>query len=133
MDGRLGAPRRLPPLSPLQEARASLSAGASHRTAGGGEEGSGGSPHAHAGDTPPPPVWQETKPTKRAVVTEEDVRGFQHFWLANVEKKLLMVAIPKAGFACCVHQTRVGVDRESSSAWAKHKDILYRMLLHVER
>ena len=43
----------------------------------------------------PPPLWQE-RPTSKVVVTQEDLKSFQHFWAVNEDKKLLMVAIPKA-------------------------------------
>lgn len=50
----------------------------------------------------PPPIWQVEKPREKAVVTKQDLKSFQHFWLANEEHKLLMVAIPKV----CVHSER---------------------------
>lgn len=45
----------------------------------------------------PPPVWRrkEDRPKRRATVTDKDLKAFQHFWLANEEHKLLIVAIPK--------------------------------------
>lgn len=42
-----------------------------------------------------PPLWQEHKSLPKAVVTEADLKTFQHFWLANAEKKILVTAIPK--------------------------------------
>ena len=46
--------------------------------------------------TYPPPLWQGTKARNtKAVVTTQDLNSFQHFWLINEDKKLLMVAIPK--------------------------------------
>lgn len=50
----------------------------------------------------PPPIWQVEKPREKAVVTKDDLKGFEHFWLANEEHKLLMVAIPKV----CVYSGR---------------------------
>lgn len=65
---------------------------------GGGGRGEGeGVGGGEALEPPPPPVWQEARPDEDAVVTEADLQGFQHFWLANEEHKLLMVAIPKVG------------------------------------
>lgn len=50
-----------------------------------------------------PLLWQDQKPDGKAVVTKDDFKAFQHFWLANVEKKLLVVAIPKVGMPCCYY------------------------------
>lgn len=50
-----------------------------------------------------PPLWQEQKPSTKAVVTKEDFKTFQHFWLANEEKRLLVIAIPKVRSAAVVH------------------------------
>lgn len=50
---------------------------------------------AQASTEAPPPIWREHMPSKKAVVTQRDIGNFQHFWLVNEEKKLLMVAIPK--------------------------------------
>ncbi|CAN0153409.1 unnamed protein product [Scytosiphon promiscuus] len=104
-DGALVSPSQLPAPSALQAALASATAGAAHLAQRlsdvGGEPGGGG---GNTGGTlsslpppppPPPPLWQDAKPEEKAVVTQLDLRNFQHFWLANVEKKVLMVAIPK--------------------------------------
>ena len=96
-DGGLASPLQPPLLPPQQAAHAAATAGAAHLAlrsspGGGGDGEDGGS----AGGVPPP-LWQESKPKQRPVVTATDMKAFQHFWIANVEKKLLMVAIPKVG------------------------------------
>lgn len=91
-DGVFVSPRQLPPLPAQQAARAADTAGAlnlARRSPPVDEGGKAG------GSLPPPPLWQDVKPKERVEVTRLDMREFQHFWLANVEKKLLMVAIPK--------------------------------------
>lgn len=98
------SPRQLPPLLAQQAARAANTAGAltlARRSASGPVDEGGGGIGASL-PAPPPPLWQDVKPKKRAVVTKMDMRRFQHFWLANVEKKLLMVAIPKVVDIYCI-------------------------------
>lgn len=92
--GRLASPLQPPPIPPHLAARAAATAGAAHLASRSSSPGGGDG--AAAGGGAPPPLWQESKPRDRPVVTAADMKAFQHFWVANVEKKLLMVAIPKA-------------------------------------
>ncbi|CAN0332810.1 unnamed protein product [Ectocarpus sp. 12 AP-2014] len=95
-DGAFESPLPLPAVPEEEAARASAAAGASffaRRSPDGGGGTDGGL--LSALPPPPPPLWQEVKPEHKAVVTQEDLNSFQHFWLANVEHKVLMVAIPK--------------------------------------
>lgn len=101
------SPRQLPPPTQQQVAVALTAAGAGYGSNGVSVSPTPPSGAKEAGDDqqeegspppPPPPVWQTRRPAEKAVVTEADRKGFAHFWLANVEKRLLVVAIPKVRF-----------------------------------
>lgn len=95
-DGELASPLQLPPPPAQQAARAAATAGAAYSAH---QQRPPGRDDGADGDSVgvPPPLWQESKPKIKPVVTPLDMKAFQHHWLANVEKKLLMLAIPKAG------------------------------------
>ncbi|CAN0326739.1 unnamed protein product, partial [Ectocarpus fasciculatus] len=97
-DGVFVSPLPLPAVPEEEAARAAAAAGASYSARRSPEGGGGGDEvllSASPPPPPPPPLWQEVKPERKAVVTQGDLNAFQHFWVANVEHKVLMVAIPK--------------------------------------
>lgn len=94
-DGAFESPLPLPAVPEEDAARAAAAAGASYAARRSPDGGGGGADEGLLSALPPPPLWQEVKPEQKAVVTQEDLNYFQHFWLANVEHKVLMVAIPK--------------------------------------
>ncbi|CBN76839.1 conserved unknown protein [Ectocarpus siliculosus] len=96
-DRAFESPLRLPAVPEEEAARTAAAAGASYSARRSPGEGGGADEGLLSAlpPPPPPPLWQEVKPKQKAVVTQEDLNSFQHFWLANVEHKVLMVAIPK--------------------------------------
>eukprot|EP00903_Cladosiphon_okamuranus_P006646 g6489.t1 len=115
-NGALASPLQLPALPAQQAARAAATAGAAHLARLSSPGGRGGGDGAEGGGSAgvPPPLWQESKPRDRPVVTEEDMKTFQHFWVANVEKKLLMVAIPKVA---CTQVHALFLRMQGSANW----------------
>ncbi|CAB1097062.1 unnamed protein product [Ectocarpus sp. CCAP 1310/34] len=94
-DGAFESPLPLPAVREEEAARAAQGAGASYSARRSPDGGGGADESLLSALPPPPPLWQEVKPEQKAVVTQNDLDSFQHFWLANVEHKVLMVAIPK--------------------------------------
>lgn len=111
-DGVFASPSRLPPPTRQQVALRRDTSGASYASRHperpvAGEEGQEG--RGSAGVVPAP-LWPERigREEDKAVVLAADRKGFAHFWLVNVEKKLLVVAIPKVKEASALHTLRSG-------------------------
>ncbi|CAM9794616.1 unnamed protein product [Pylaiella littoralis] len=153
-DGRFSSPLQLPPPTRQQAALTATTSGASFAStwrtylATQGDAGEGARVGTEAGEGSavvpalplpsqqqqqqqppiPPPFWRTRKPEKEAVVTESDRRQFQHFWLASVEKKLLVVAIPKVA---CTQLHALFLRLLGSEGW--DSQILFNIHFHKDQ